>query len=233
VFNLQGSELIIILLLALVVLGPEKLPDAMRKLGNFYAQMKKMSTSFQQEFKAAVDEPMREVRETANMLRDSADFRKLSAGERTEKPKSAEMAGTTAALAAAAETASTETASTETAASDTAASDVVRPGTAPSSEPADAADPTPTATSTPLRDPFGGVSSASPRPTGRNGTAAGGPVDIPSPKPPAGPVVTGTPPLPGAAAPPPPPPPPPPANGAASPGGDALPPLAPSEVEAE
>ena len=55
VFNLQGSELIIILLLALVVLGPEKLPDAMRKLGNFYGQMKKMSTSFQQEFKAAVD----------------------------------------------------------------------------------------------------------------------------------------------------------------------------------
>ena len=46
VFNLQGSELVIILLLALVVLGPEKLPDAMRKLGNFYGQMKKMSTSF-------------------------------------------------------------------------------------------------------------------------------------------------------------------------------------------
>lgn len=91
-FNFQGSELVIILLLALVVLGPEKLPDAMRKMGQFYAELRKMSNSFQKEFKAAVDEPMREVRETANMLRDSADFRKLQNGERAEKPKSAEMA---------------------------------------------------------------------------------------------------------------------------------------------
>jgi sec-independent protein translocase protein TatB len=92
VFNFQGSELFIILLLALVVLGPEKLPEAMRKLGNLYAQMKKMSTSFQQEFKSVIDEPMREMRETANLIRDSADFRKLANGDRDEKPKSGEMA---------------------------------------------------------------------------------------------------------------------------------------------
>jgi sec-independent protein translocase protein TatB len=95
VFNLQGSELIIILLLALVVLGPEKLPEAMRKLGQFYAELKKMSSGFQQEFRNATDEPMREIRETANALRDSVDFRKLSSGEREEKPKSAEMAAAT------------------------------------------------------------------------------------------------------------------------------------------
>ena len=88
-FNLQGSELIIILLLALVVLGPEKLPDAMRKLGELYGQLKKMSSGFQQEFRAATQEPVREIRETANTLRDSVDFRKLSTGEREEKPKSA------------------------------------------------------------------------------------------------------------------------------------------------
>jgi sec-independent protein translocase protein TatB len=95
VFNLQGSELIIILLLALVVLGPEKLPEAMRKLGQFYAELKKMSSGFQQEFRNATDEPMREIRETANALRDSVDFGKLSTGEREEKPKSAEMAAAT------------------------------------------------------------------------------------------------------------------------------------------
>ena len=98
-FNLQGSELVIILLLALVVLGPEKLPDAMRKLGELYAQLKKMSSGFQQEFRNATDEPMREIRETANTLRDSVDFRKLSSGERDEKPKSAEMAAATPAAA--------------------------------------------------------------------------------------------------------------------------------------
>lgn len=90
-FNFQGSELIIILLLALVVLGPEKLPEAMRRLGRFYGDLKKVSTSFQEEFRAAVDEPMRELRDTANTLRDSADFRKFTRGERDEKPKSAEM----------------------------------------------------------------------------------------------------------------------------------------------
>ncbi len=90
-FNLQGSELVIILLLALVVLGPEKLPDAMRKAGKAYADLKKMATGFQDEFKAALDEPVREMQETANMLRDSADFTKLVGGERPEKPKSAEM----------------------------------------------------------------------------------------------------------------------------------------------
>jgi sec-independent protein translocase protein TatB len=95
VFNLQGSELIIILLLALVVLGPEKLPEAMRKLGQFYAELKKMSSGFQKEFRSATDEPMREIRETANALRDSVDFRKFASGEREEKPKSAEMSAAT------------------------------------------------------------------------------------------------------------------------------------------
>lgn len=91
-FNLQGSELIIVLLLALVVLGPEKLPEAMRRLGQFYGQLKKMSTGFQQEFRSAIDEPVREVRQTANTLRESVDFRKLQDNQRPEKPKSAEMA---------------------------------------------------------------------------------------------------------------------------------------------
>lgn len=90
-FNLQGGELIIILLLALVVLGPEKLPDAMRKAGQLYGELKKMSSGFQSEFKAAVEEPLNELKNTANTLRDSADFTKLQDGERTEKPKSAEM----------------------------------------------------------------------------------------------------------------------------------------------
>jgi sec-independent protein translocase protein TatB len=99
VFNLQGSELVIILLLALVVLGPEKLPEAMRRLGQFTAQLKKMSSGFQQEFKAAVDEPMREVRKTADMLRDSMDFRNLQDASRDEKPKSGDMAAQTPSIA--------------------------------------------------------------------------------------------------------------------------------------
>ncbi len=79
------------MLLALVVLGPEKLPEAMRKAGQMYGELKKMSSSFQSEFRSVLDEPVREVKETADLLRDSADFTKLQNGERDEKPKSGEM----------------------------------------------------------------------------------------------------------------------------------------------
>ena len=78
-FNLQGSEIIVILLLALVVLGPEKLPDAIRKFSQTYAELKKMGTGFQSELKSALDEPMREMRETADAVRDAADPSKIAA----------------------------------------------------------------------------------------------------------------------------------------------------------
>jgi len=74
VFNLSGSEIVVILLLALVVLGPEKLPDALRRAGRTYAELKKMGNSFQAEMKSALDEPMKEMRETADLMRKAADF---------------------------------------------------------------------------------------------------------------------------------------------------------------
>lgn len=73
-FNLSGSEIIVILLLALVVLGPEKLPDAIRRAGRTYAELKKMGNSFQTEMRSVLDEPMQEMRETADLLRKSVDF---------------------------------------------------------------------------------------------------------------------------------------------------------------
>jgi len=74
VFNVQGSEMIFLLLIALVVLGPEKLPDAVRKFTKTYAEFKKTVGGFQNEFRNAMDEPMRELRETANAVRDAAKF---------------------------------------------------------------------------------------------------------------------------------------------------------------
>lgn len=78
-FNLQGSEIIFILLLALVVLGPEKLPSAIRKFTQTYAEIRKMGMGFQTELKSALDEPMREMKETADLLRDAADPMKVVA----------------------------------------------------------------------------------------------------------------------------------------------------------
>jgi sec-independent protein translocase protein TatB len=74
VFNLSGSEIIVILLLALVILGPEKLPEAMRKAGKAYSELRKMANSFQSEVRSALDEPMSELRGTADAIRDATSF---------------------------------------------------------------------------------------------------------------------------------------------------------------
>jgi sec-independent protein translocase protein TatB len=74
VFNLSGSEIIVILLLALVILGPEKLPEAMRKAGRAYSELRRMANSFQSEVRSALDEPMSELKGTADALRDATKF---------------------------------------------------------------------------------------------------------------------------------------------------------------
>jgi sec-independent protein translocase protein TatB len=73
-FNLSGSEIVFLLLIALIVLGPEKLPEAVRKFGKAYSEFKKMSSGFQSELKTALDEPMREMRETAEAFKKAANF---------------------------------------------------------------------------------------------------------------------------------------------------------------
>lgn len=73
-FNFSGSEIVFLLLIALIVLGPEKLPDAVRKFGKTYAEFKKMTSGFQSELKSALDEPMREMRETADAFKKAATF---------------------------------------------------------------------------------------------------------------------------------------------------------------
>jgi sec-independent protein translocase protein TatB len=92
VFNLSGSELVFLVIIALVVLGPDKLPEAMRKAGKAYADFKKMTSGFQNEMKSVLDEPMRELRETAELAKKSAMFDMNIADT---KPNSASMAAQT------------------------------------------------------------------------------------------------------------------------------------------
>ncbi|MGA1037362.1 MAG: Sec-independent protein translocase protein TatB, partial [Ilumatobacteraceae bacterium] len=65
-FNLQGGELIIIALLALVVLGPEKLPEAARWVGRMYAQIRQLGDGFNREFQSAVKEPLNDLRDAVS-----------------------------------------------------------------------------------------------------------------------------------------------------------------------
>jgi sec-independent protein translocase protein TatB len=103
VFNLQGSEIVVILLLALVVLGPEKLPDAIRRFTRTYGELKKMGSGFQTELKSALDEPMSEIRKTGDLIRDAADPSRYVDNASTPDPTAGEPAA--AGMAAAAGTA--------------------------------------------------------------------------------------------------------------------------------
>ena len=69
VFNVTGGELAIILVVALIVLGPEKLPGAVRKFGQLYGELRRMSNGFQSELREAFDEPTRELRETVELAK--------------------------------------------------------------------------------------------------------------------------------------------------------------------
>jgi len=73
VFNLSGSEIAFLVLIGLIVLGPEKLPDAVRRFTKTYNEFKKMATGFQGEMKQAFEEPMRELRGTADAVGKKAE----------------------------------------------------------------------------------------------------------------------------------------------------------------
>lgn len=69
--------MIFILLAALVLLGPEKLPEAMRKVGRIYSEVRKISSGFQSELRNALDEPTKDLRDAfeqpAKELRNTAE----------------------------------------------------------------------------------------------------------------------------------------------------------------
>lgn len=97
-FNVTGVEVILLLLVALIVLGPEKLPDAVRRFGRTYGELKRMSQGFQTELRDALDEPARELRSTVQGMKDvvqgpvqevrstTRDVRNLATGKPTSQP---------------------------------------------------------------------------------------------------------------------------------------------------
>ena len=54
-FNVGGPEILVIFLVALIVLGPQQLPKAMRTFGSVMAEVRKVSNNFQAEMRNAMD----------------------------------------------------------------------------------------------------------------------------------------------------------------------------------
>jgi sec-independent protein translocase protein TatB len=55
-FNVGGGELLVIVLVALIVLGPQRLPDAMRTVGRVVGEVRRISSGFQQELRDAFED---------------------------------------------------------------------------------------------------------------------------------------------------------------------------------
>jgi len=58
VLNVGTPELLVIMVVALLVLGPEKLPEVARKVGNVVGELRRMSAGFQAEMRDALQEPL-------------------------------------------------------------------------------------------------------------------------------------------------------------------------------
>jgi sec-independent protein translocase protein TatB len=54
-FNVGGPEVLVILLVALIALGPAQLPKAARQVGQVMAEIRKVSSGFQRELTEAFD----------------------------------------------------------------------------------------------------------------------------------------------------------------------------------
>jgi sec-independent protein translocase protein TatB len=55
-FNVGGGELLVILLVALIVLGPSRMPEAARTVGKVVGEIRRISTGFQREIREAFED---------------------------------------------------------------------------------------------------------------------------------------------------------------------------------
>lgn len=67
--NFSPEKLFLVGVIALIVLGPHRLPQAARTAGRFVAQLRRMSASFQHEVREALAEPTDAVTSTVGEFR--------------------------------------------------------------------------------------------------------------------------------------------------------------------
>ena len=82
--NIGGGEVLVIMLVALLVLGPAKLPDAARQLGKAVAEFRKVSGGFQRELRAALEaepEPTPAAQVPSGLPVKDADVQPEAGGE--------------------------------------------------------------------------------------------------------------------------------------------------------
>ena len=87
-FNLDPEKLLMIGILALVVLGPNRLPGAARSVGRVLAQLRHMSGSFQTEVRDALAEPRQALQHAVDEFGISEVRSSMTSVSDTFRPKS-------------------------------------------------------------------------------------------------------------------------------------------------
>ena len=68
--NLGSGELLVIFFVALIVLGPNKLPEAARQVGRAVNEIRRISNGFQREMREAMEEPAQAIDELKRATSD-------------------------------------------------------------------------------------------------------------------------------------------------------------------
>jgi sec-independent protein translocase protein TatB len=84
IFGIGPLEIIVILVLTLLIFGPERLPELMRGMGNALRKLRLTYIAFTQEFQGElkpiaedIDAVTREIRQEVDAIREAADIRTL------------------------------------------------------------------------------------------------------------------------------------------------------------
>ena len=90
-FNLGAGEVLVVLLVALLVLGPERLPQAARNMGRALTEVRRVTTGFQAELRDAMQEPVDGTpRQASNLRPPSTPGRRATPGRDTPADHSRE-----------------------------------------------------------------------------------------------------------------------------------------------
>ena len=79
-FEIGWSELLVIAVVAIIVVGPKDLPRMMRTFGHYLGKLRRMAGDFQRQFEEAVRESeLEEVRQAMQSVRDATPSLDLKA----------------------------------------------------------------------------------------------------------------------------------------------------------
>jgi len=107
ILGVGPAELLLIFVIALIVLGPGKLPELARTLGKALRELRRMSLEVTAEFAKElrdIEAISSEVKETTEEIKQAADIKRtlvesvepaLSAGKSEEEPRSSDVQETT------------------------------------------------------------------------------------------------------------------------------------------